>query len=80
MLRLQLPVSDEVAVLQLPLEQVGVKTLREREPVWSQPLEKPPQLPHPPVVTVPQELPSVSREQPRFSMVVFASQLALAQA
>ena len=62
---------------QLPLPQVGVKTLRLRVPVLSQVLEKPPQALQGPKVTVPQDVPFVERVQLRDSLVVTVPQLPL---
>ena len=71
--------SLPVTVLQLPLPQVGVKTLRLWVPVVSQVLLNPPHVPQPPYVTPPQETPLVLRLQERDSLPVTVPQLPLPQ-
>ncbi|MFT5355606.1 MAG: hypothetical protein ACI9KE_002825 [Polyangiales bacterium] len=71
--------SLEVAVPQLPPLHVGVITLRLCVPVVSQVLEKPPQLPQAPFVTLPHDAPLVVRLHERDSLVVTVSQLPLLQ-
>lgn len=61
-----------MTTLHSPAAQVGVETVRERVPIWSQGPSKPPQAPQGPFDAAPQPAPAVTRLHIRLAIVTSA--------